>query len=660
MLGGQKGLILALALFGVILLVCGSAIAEIPHKVNYQGRLVDSATGLPLPGSHSMQFRLYAAPAGGSPVWSESLTGAADSSGVVSVILGSTNPIDISFDDPCWLEVEVDGEILSPRTEMVSSPYAFFAADSERLGGLLSSSFSMVGHVHDSRYYTQAELNTSDGSPPNVGSNRLSWKNLVDVPADFADEIDNLGGVSDTANYARDADKLDGMDASEFVDGVSAGAGLSGGGSGGTVMLSVGTGAVTSSMIQDGTVANVDLANNAVNSDKILDGSISTLDLAVDAVNSDKIQDGTVTESDLSFAPGDITSVGAGLGLSGGGASGDVELSVGPSSITSTMIQDGAVSQADLAVDAVNSSKIQDGSVAQSDLSFTPGDITGVSPGSGLDGGGSSGEVTLYVPSGGIGQSHVSGGYVDLSNSQTISGSKTFNSSVDVNSTVYSNKFYITDAGNHNAVNVRNDAPTYPTIWAKNNNSDGSNAVYGEASATDQSAIYAKNNVGNSSYVNGVYANVASTSHYGIGTNGKGYFGGGTAAFTSVESAKGRRLMTSPLVPEVEIYVSGTAELVDGKASVDLPEDLSDIISDSTPILVIVTPAGMCNGIAVTERSRTGFVAQELMNGSSSAVFDWLVIARKSVSVTNREAESMPTVVPTCEPPPVPPMLEEE
>lgn len=55
-------------------------------------------------------------------------------------------------------------------------------------------------HLHDSRYYTQAQLATSDGDAPNAGSNRMHWNNLVGVPAGFADGTDDGagGGTSGT------------------------------------------------------------------------------------------------------------------------------------------------------------------------------------------------------------------------------------------------------------------------------------------------------------------------------------------------------------------------------------------------------------------------------------------------------------------------------
>ena len=127
-MGGRHRMWVGIGLSAVVAaFLAGVVSAEIPRKINYQGRLTDSVTGLPLAGSHTLVLRIYDAPSYGSLLWAETTGIDADSTGVFAAVLGSIEPLAVAFDIPCWLEVEADGEILSPRREMVSVPYAFTA-----------------------------------------------------------------------------------------------------------------------------------------------------------------------------------------------------------------------------------------------------------------------------------------------------------------------------------------------------------------------------------------------------------------------------------------------------------------------------------------------------------------------------------------------------
>lgn len=222
MSSSQRMWIIAVVLVLVTAVLGSQVWADIPTKLNYQLRLTD-LTGDPLPGAHTMVYSIYDAETGGNQLWSETKEEVADANGVISTILGSESPIGISFDDPYWLEVEVDGEVLLLRREIVSSAYTFQSANADNLGHLPPSSYSQVGHTHDDIYYTETELNTSDGDPPNQGANRVSWDVLADMPAGFADGVDDSGPGG-------------------TITGVTAGTGLTGGGTTGTVKVDVGAG----------------------------------------------------------------------------------------------------------------------------------------------------------------------------------------------------------------------------------------------------------------------------------------------------------------------------------------------------------------------------------------------------------------------------------
>ncbi len=98
--------------------------------IAYQGRLAD-AGGSPLTDTVNMTFRLYAAAAGGAPLWEEQWTGANSvqvSDGLFNVMLGSVNSIGqavITGNGNLFLGITVgtDSE-MSPRVQLGSVPFA--------------------------------------------------------------------------------------------------------------------------------------------------------------------------------------------------------------------------------------------------------------------------------------------------------------------------------------------------------------------------------------------------------------------------------------------------------------------------------------------------------------------------------------------------------
>jgi len=73
-----------------------------------------------------------------------------------------------------------------------------------------ASSFSLVGHTHDDRYYTETELNTSGGG------GAVHWNNVTNKPSTYTPSSHTHPG-SDITSQVSDSDKLDGYHASSFA-----------------------------------------------------------------------------------------------------------------------------------------------------------------------------------------------------------------------------------------------------------------------------------------------------------------------------------------------------------------------------------------------------------------------------------------------------------
>jgi len=126
-----------------------SAPTAIPSLVPFTGTAV-SSEGKPLAGEASMTFMIFKDEAGGEPLWTESQTAAVDSTGHYKVQLGAANPNGLPSDlfangEARWLEIQIAGEAQQPRVLLASVPYALKAADATTLGGLPASAFALAG-----------------------------------------------------------------------------------------------------------------------------------------------------------------------------------------------------------------------------------------------------------------------------------------------------------------------------------------------------------------------------------------------------------------------------------------------------------------------------------------------------------------------------------
>jgi hypothetical protein len=168
-------------IFCVMLMLVDSGLfsfaATPPRILPYQGRLLDS-NGVPVAdASANMQFRLFDSLAAGTCLWSNASSSCASNadqsvaltSGLFSENLGDTGagyaaiPASVFANNATvFLEVEINGETLTPRKQIGASAYALNA---DTLDGLDSTDFVVVNstiHLPDGSVSTPSLAFTSD------------------------------------------------------------------------------------------------------------------------------------------------------------------------------------------------------------------------------------------------------------------------------------------------------------------------------------------------------------------------------------------------------------------------------------------------------------------------------------------------------------------
>ncbi|MGV8041314.1 MAG: hypothetical protein AB2L07_15030 [Thermoanaerobaculaceae bacterium] len=376
------------------------------------------------------------------------------------------------------------------------------------------------------------------------------------------------------------------------ITGVTAGAGLNGGGASGDVTVNVGAG-------EGITVASdtVGIAANGVTTAKIADGAVTNAKIASGAVTAAKVgtsggsngQVLTVTAGGAAWQTvsggggGDITSVTAGTGLTGGGTSGDVAVGIANGGVGTPQLANGAVVSAKLGPPIVISGG-GTGSVFDAENTSSGTGVRGVSAtGNGVggrSGGGGAGGVygvSSHNAGYGVWGRHESTGYGVYGESllQGVHGKTTGTgvSSFGVNGEATS------------ATGVGGYATSGTGVKGTSSSGKG---VFGQTGSTTEAGVYGINTNKNTSGELGRAASPAAGVYGALGAAGTyaGYFVGnvgimGNLAASGTKSFK----IDHPLDPEhkvlyhfaiespevLNVYQGNVVTDADGRAVVELP-----------------------------------------------------------------------------------------
>jgi|GEM_PF-2591858 len=114
-------------LFTILSITSTAIIAAVPQKFNYQGTLKEK--GVFITDTKSMKFSIFDALSAGNEKWTSSYQSVSVVNGGFRYVL---EPIAFSWGaGPYYLEIAIDGTVLSPREEIISSVYAIMAGSIE-------------------------------------------------------------------------------------------------------------------------------------------------------------------------------------------------------------------------------------------------------------------------------------------------------------------------------------------------------------------------------------------------------------------------------------------------------------------------------------------------------------------------------------------------
>jgi hypothetical protein len=93
--------------------------------------------------------------------------------------------------------------------------------------------------------------------------------------------------------------------------------------------------------------------------------------------------------------------------------------------------------------------------------------------------------------------------------------------------------------------------------------------------------------------------------------------------------------------PEMTIQTYGIGQLSGGKANIDFDAAFADVVSNSEPIIVTITPIGESEGVHLEKVNNNGFAVVENKSGKSSVQFTWIAIGKRK----GYENKSLPSDV---------------
>jgi hypothetical protein len=586
-----------------------SSASAVPQLMNYAGVLTN-VNGKPLAGVIGVTFLLYKDQQGGSPLWMETQNVQPDKSGHYSVILGSTTsggmPRDVFVSGEArWLGVQVAGEQEQPRVVLAAVPYSLKAADAETIGGLPASAFVLANGSATS-VSAGASSGTTPGNatpahPSVTGKGVVNFIPMWDKTTDIVNSLIFQKNSQIGINTKAPAATLDLNGKGDIRD--------------------------TLTLFPKGTDSTLAISGTPFNIDNT--GSVTFI--------SGQTFPGTGTITGVNTA--------SGSGLSGGGTSGTLNLSVDPAFVPE-------LASANTFTNA-NMVNANTGGAALT-LQNASGDGLDIYPGTGSDG--------VYIPRN-AGQYGIvayggsaEGGYFN----GPVAGSYSVNTTDGNGSAAaYGQEFGSTQITygvvGYSASNL--GIRTYgQSVSASVDGSffagGGPLGVWGDSGAPGATGVLASVDYGNAIIAinnsDGLYTaffeneedsrndDAILDAHGGvfggdclIDVSGNLFCSGSKSAVVPVDGGARKVALYAVESPENWFEDFGSGQLSNGVVTIFLEPTFQQTVNPGADYHVFLTSNGDSRGLYVTQKTATSFEVREQGGGTSSIAFDYRIVGRR-------------------------------
>ena len=633
--------------------VSTSANATVPQVVNFSGVLTDG--NKPVTGLVGVTFSLYKESQGGTALWMETQNVQVDKNGHYSAVLGSTTshglPADLfSSGEARWLGVEAQGRAEEQRVLLMSVPYALKALDAETIGGKPVSAFMLAPTTSSgaSQHNPSPAANITGGGtagfvPVFTGTTQIAdsllfqtvGKNIgigtttptakLDVKG-TSDVRDTLTlfpklthptlSVKGTAFEVSSTGKVTFVSGQTFpgtgtVTSVGSGAGLTGGPITGSGTLSIQTGGVTNAML-----AHPSLTVNA--NGPLTGGGVVALGGTTSLGLTNSCSSGQILKWNGSSwacasdnnSGGTVTSVGSGLGLTGGPITGSGALKIDTTVVPQLAANNNFTGSESIA-----------GSLTVGGVVFSNSDLDAAS--------------------------NVNAGFVSTS----LGFLDSTNPNCGLAVVTLDNNFCSAAALEGDGTNTFINRPSGGAIefLEANGSAEALIASGGELELFTGNArsIDAFNNSGsqtlqlnnavapsNSTFMEAEF-NGNGTPVFFIDTLGDTNASGSKSAVVPLQSGEMVKVFSMES-PEVWFEDFGSGHLAGGAVGVALDSKFTQTVNLAMGYHVFLTPKGDCKGLYVTGETNHGFEVRELGGGQSSVEFDYRIVAHRNGYEANR------------------------